>query len=82
MHDQLVENRRDRAQPRAEIGDQLGKRDPGAEQDRVFRHPGRKAERPEEPEPQSSADADDQRQQQLTLHVADKRLLDLDDERR
>ena len=49
MHDERVDHRRDRAEPRAEIGQHLGQRHPGAEEKRVGVGAGQKPGDAEDP---------------------------------
>ena len=61
VHDQLVDERRDRSEPGADVGEQLGDRDPRAEEDRIAVSPGRPPDGAQQPEAEAGARPDDQR---------------------
>ena len=83
VDDQRVEDGRDRAEPRAEVGDQLGDGDPRAEEERVRLEARRQpTDRAEQPQPDARARADDRRHEQLALHVAADRASMLRQQRR
>ena len=73
--DERVQHRRDRAEPRPDVRDELGDGRPRAERERVLAAVRQQADQPEDPEPEPDAHADDQREQELALDVARDRLL-------
>ena len=75
MHDEPVDERRQRAEPRAEVRDHLGQRDPRAEEQRVLLRVRQQPGRGEDPDPDARADADDQRERELPAHVRRERVL-------
>ena len=75
MHDQCVDERRNRSEPGAEVRDQLGDGNPGPEEQRVLLAARQPAEHAEEPEADAGARADDQRDQRLSADVAHQRVL-------
>ena len=81
VHDEGVDERRNRAEPRPEIGDQLRDRHPGTEHERVLLAAGQCADRAEEPDADAGARPDDQRHERLALHVAHERVLHADEQR-
>ncbi len=56
VHDEREDERRDRAEPRPEVRDHLGERDPGAEEQRVLLPVREQAERAERPDPDAGAE--------------------------
>ena len=64
VDDERVDDRRDRAEPRPEVRDQLRQRDPGAEEQRVFLRPPTQPSEAEQLQADSRARADDQREEQ------------------
>ena len=82
MHDELVDEGWHGAEPRPEVRDQFHEGDPGTEEGRVLVEAGSEAERAQQPEAEAGARADDQREQRLTLDVADEGMLDLCEQRR
>src|SRR5438477_338518 len=68
--DQRVQHRRRGPEPRAEVRDQLGEGRPGAERRGVLPSVRHQPDNPEEPQADSYADADDQRDEELPLDVA------------
>src|SRR6266480_3202172 len=70
MHDEGVDERRNRPEPRTEKRNQLGDRDPRAEHERVLLPVRQRTDHAEHPKPDSRARADDQRHERLRLHVA------------
>ena len=67
MLDERVQHRRDRAEPRPDVRDELGDGRPRAERGRVLLPVREQADHPEDPEPEPDAHADDQREQELAL---------------
>ena len=65
-----------RPEPRTEIRNHLGQCDPRAEEQRVLLSVGQDAEGAEDPESDAGADADDERERCLSLHVRRERVLD------
>ena len=76
MDDECVDRRRHAAEPRPEVGQDLGQRDPAAEDERIRLPVRQQAGEPERVQAEPGARADDQRQQDLTAHVGDERMLD------
>ena len=74
--EQRDQHRRGGADRRPDVGDQLGERVPGAEEQRVRLAVGEDPERPEDPQQDPRARAHDQREEQLAADVADHRALD------
>ncbi len=73
--DERVQHRRDRAEPRPDVRDELGEGRPRAERRRVLPAVRHQAHHPEDPQPEPDAQADDQREQELALDVTRHRLL-------
>src|SRR5262249_60773176 len=70
VHDERIDHRGNRAEPGAEIRDQLGHAGPDPEQERVTVGARQEPGRPQDPHADSHARADDQRHEQLALDVA------------
>ena len=75
MRDERVEDRRECAEPGADVRDQLGDARPGAEEEGVLAAVVKQAEHPEDPNARPGARADDEREQKLSLDVARHGLL-------
>ena len=76
VDDRRVQQRRHRAEPGPDVRDQLGDGDPGAEEDRVAVAARQPPEDAQDPQPDTGAHTDDQRDQELPLDVAGDRALD------
>src|SRR5580765_1090033 len=81
MHDEGIDERRNRTEPGAEIGNELRDRHPRAEDERVLLPARQRADRTEHPDADARGRPDDQRDQRLRLHVADERMLHAHDQR-
>ena len=75
MNDERVGERRDRAEPRAEIRNDLGDGDDDTEEQRVLLCVRQQTERRQHPETEPGARADDQREQRLPSNVRRERVL-------
>ena len=75
IHDEGVDERRDRTEPWTEVRDQLRDRHPRAEYERVLLPARERPDGAEQPDADAGTRPDDQRYECLPFHVADERVL-------